>query len=316
MKRCLVILITCFYSVIIPAQNKTFDIVPLGVYGGGLEGNLSSYLIGESNKNNFVCFDAGTIGSGIKAAVEKGTFLVSENEVLKNYIKAYFITHGHLDHNSGLIINSPADIKKPIYGFDFVINIYKDHYFINDTWINFANEGQPPILNKYNYNYVTKGVPTTISDTQLTITPFELDHVAPYKSSAALIQNSSGDYVLYLSDTGADRIEGGNQLDTLWQTIAPIVKANRLKALMIEVSFPNKQPEHLLFGHLTPKLLQEELASLSKYTGTKALKNLNVIVTHIKPEGTNEQTIVSELQNDNSFKVNYIFPKQGEKITL
>jgi cAMP phosphodiesterase len=316
MKRILALLTVIGTFHINFAQNKSFDIVPLGVYGGGLEGNLSAYLIGESNKNSFVCFDAGTIGSGIKVAVEKGTFLVSENEVLKNYIKAYFITHGHLDHNSGLIINSPADAKKPIYGFDFVINIYKDHYFINDTWINFANEGQTPILNKYNYNYLTKGLPVTIPDTELTITPFELDHVAPYKSSAALIQNSVDNYVLYLSDTGADRIEGGSQLDSLWQTIAPIVKANKLKALMIEVSFPNKQQEHLLFGHLTPKLLQEELASLSKYTGVKALKNLNIIVTHIKPENTNEQVIISELQNYNPFKVNYIFPKQGEKISL
>lgn len=316
MKRLLFAIIFLNFFTCVFAQKKAFDIVPLGVYGGSLEGNLSAYLIGEFNTNQYVCFDAGTIGSGIKAAIQKGTFLTTETDVLKNYIKAYFITHGHLDHNSGLIINSPTDAKKPIYGFNFVIDIYKNHYFINDTWINFANEGQSPILNKYTYKYLSEGIPVTIPNTGLTVTPFVLDHVKPYQSSAALIKNDANSYVLYLSDTGADRIEQSEQLKKLWQNIAPLVKNKQLKAIMIEVSFPNSQPEHLLFGHLTPNLLQEELTSLSNFTDKKALKNLNIIVTHIKPEGTNEAIIQQELKQNNLYKVNYIFPKQGEKISL
>jgi cAMP phosphodiesterase len=42
---------------------------------------------------------------------------------LKDYIKAYFVSHGHLDR-LGLIINSPADSKKNIYVIPFVKNIF------------------------------------------------------------------------------------------------------------------------------------------------------------------------------------------------
>jgi len=316
MQRFLIFIAIILSTCKIFSQNLAFDIVPLGVYGGSHEGNLSAYLIGEYNTNQYVCFDAGTIGSGIKKAIEKGTFTTTEKDVLKNYIKGYFITHGHLDHNSGLIINSPSDAKKPIYGFDFVIDIYKKHYFINDTWINFANQGQQPILNKYTYEYLNEGVPVTLKNTSLSVTSYVLDHVKPYKSSAALIKNKNNEYVLYLSDTGADRIENSDQLKKLWATVAPLINDNKLKALMIEVSFPNAQPEHLLFGHLTPKLLQEELKSLASLTKKNALNNLNVIITHIKPEGNNEQIIHQELQSYNPYHVNYIFPKQGEKLSF
>lgn len=315
MKRFFYFLLLLFITPYTQAQ-KSFQIVPLGVYGGTLEGNMSSYLIAETTNNNYICFDAGTIGSGLAKAIEHKTFNEPISTILKENIKGYFITHGHLDHNSGLIINSPTDAKKPIYGFPFVIDIYKDHYFINDTWINFANEGQSPILNKYNYVYLEEGQKVKLENTNLSVTPFVLDHVKPYKSSAALIQNNTNEYVLYLSDTGADRIENSTQLKKLWQTIAPLIQKKQLKGILIEVSFPNKQPEHLLFGHLTPKLLQEELAVLATFTGKKALKNFPIIITHIKPEANNEKLIHQELQENNQLQLHYIFPQQGIKIEI
>lgn len=41
--------------------------------------------------------DAGTVRAGIDKAIEKGVFSVSNETVLKDYIKGYFISHGHLD---------------------------------------------------------------------------------------------------------------------------------------------------------------------------------------------------------------------------
>lgn len=76
-------------SLAAPAQ--TFDIVPLGVYGGEQEDNLSSYLISEHNKNEFLALDAGTINAGIRKAIGLKTFDVKEEKVLRDYIKGYFI---------------------------------------------------------------------------------------------------------------------------------------------------------------------------------------------------------------------------------
>lgn len=300
-------------SMIASAQN--IQIVPLGVYGGSNESNLSSYLIGEETTNSYLALDAGTILSGINKAIEKGTFEEQNNKILKNYIKGYFISHGHLDHLSGMIINSPEDSNKPIYGISETISVLKNKYFTNDAWANFANEGESPILNKYYYKYAKIGMPFTIEGTNFTGTIYELSHVNPLKSSAILVENGSN-AVLYFGDTGADRIEKTQNLSTIWKAISPKIKSGKLKTMMLEVSFPNSQPEKLLFGHLTPKLMNEELNELAKEVGKSRLKGLTIIVTHIKPKDDYEQKIKDELLKDNPYNINYIFPKQGERITL
>ncbi|WP_291098178.1 MULTISPECIES: MBL fold metallo-hydrolase [unclassified Empedobacter] len=300
-------------SMIASAQN--IQIVPLGVYGGSNESNLSSYLIGEETTNSYLALDAGTILSGINKAIEKGTFEEQNNKILKNYIKGYFISHGHLDHLSGMIINSPEDSNKPIYGISETISVLKNKYFTNDAWANFANEGESPILNKYYYKYAEIGTPFTIEGTNFTGTIYELSHVNPLKSSAILVENGSN-AVLYFGDTGADRIEKTQNLSTIWKAISPKIKSGKLKTMMLEVSFPNSQPEKLLFGHLTPKLMNEELNELAKEVGKSRLKGLTIIVTHIKPKDDYEQKIKDELLKDNPYNINYIFPQQGERITL
>src|SRR5699024_9570149 len=88
-----------------------FGLVLLGVYGGGEESNLSAYLLAEQGTREYISLDAGTLRSGINKAIENGVFQVSNERVLRDYIKAYFISHGHLDHLAGLIINSPDDSK-------------------------------------------------------------------------------------------------------------------------------------------------------------------------------------------------------------
>ena len=69
---------TCF------AQGG-FRVVPLGVRGGGDDGNLSAYMVAPANSNAYVCLDAGTITNGISKAVANKAFSVSSDVVLKQY---------------------------------------------------------------------------------------------------------------------------------------------------------------------------------------------------------------------------------------
>ncbi|MDM1532481.1 MBL fold metallo-hydrolase [Myroides marinus] len=295
--------------------SQKLEIIPLGIYGGGDESNLSSYLIGVENSNSYLALDAGTIHSGINKAIAEKTFNVDNSTVLKEYIKGYFISHGHLDHLSGLIINSPEDSSKPIYALPFVIDIFKNNYFTNASWSNFANEGEKPIIGKYKYTRVKPSQSFSIENTSLSAEVFELSHVNPQLSSAILVKNND-EYVLYFGDTGADRVEKTTKLNYIWGYISPLIINKNLKTILIEVSFPNSQAENKLYGHLTPKLLNEELGNLAAYVGADKLKDLNIIVTHLKPSGTAIETIKKELADNNLYQVNFIFPIQGQKVNL
>jgi 3',5'-cyclic-nucleotide phosphodiesterase len=56
--------------------------------------------------------------------------------------KGYFISHAHLDHVSGLIINSPADVAKTVYAAAKCMDMMENHYFNGETWANFGDEGE------------------------------------------------------------------------------------------------------------------------------------------------------------------------------
>lgn len=311
------LLCCCLFITSANAQTSPtgLKIIPLGVKGGLDEANLSAYLVAANGSNNYICLDAGTIHAGLQKSVEAKLFSEKNaEEIQKKYIKAYFISHGHLDHLAGLILNAPNDISKPIYAFPSVIDVLKNNYFTWKSWANFASEGEKPILNKYQYQNLVAGKEIAIPNTELNMTPFVLSHVNPYESSAFLVRNQL-DYLLYLGDTGADTVEKSTQLNTLWTAVAPLVKNKQLKALFIEVSFDNSMPDKSLFGHLTPKLLMLELGKLNNLTNGN-LKNTPIFVTHIKPCDNCEANIKKQIIEENNLGLTIQFPTQGNLIEL
>ena len=143
---------------------------------------------------------------------------------------------------------------------------------------------------------------------------FPLSH-SNLQSTAFLINNKDA-YLLYLGDTGPDEIEKSQNLHHLWEVIAPLVKSKKLKAIFIETSFPDEQPDKTLFGHLTPRWLMKEMKDLADITGESALKNFNIIITHVKPPQVNIDKIKVQLRSENTLKLNLVFPEQGEAFDL
>jgi len=303
------------YRCSVIAQDKTvFKVIPLGVYGGMDESNLSSYMLGVKGSDQYVCLDAGTLHAGIVKATANKVFSTSEN-VLKNNIRGYLVSHPHLDHLAGLIINSPDDSSKNIYGLPFCLDIIQDKYFSWKSWANFADKGEAPQLKKYHYVYLNPDSVIALTNTTMRLRTFELSHSSPYKSTAFLI-SSGGAYVLYLGDTGADEIEHSGRLKELWLAITPLIKANQLRGIFIETSFPNEQASSKLFGHLTPALLMTEMQQLASMTGVNNLQKVAIVITHIKPTGNNESIIKAQLKKNNELKLKLVFPKQGKLIEL
>ncbi|HEX8327971.1 MAG TPA: 3',5'-cyclic-nucleotide phosphodiesterase [Hymenobacter sp.] len=295
------------------AQGPAFTVVPLGVQGGLAEGNLSAYLVAPVGSTAFVCLDAGSLHTGIEKAIANRAFKVSSDEVLKQYIKAYCISHPHLDHVAGLLLNAPDDSAKPIYGLRECVATLQSEYFNWRAWPNFGNAGTPPALNKYQLQTLTPRQETPIPNTRMSVQAFVLSHSKPYQSTAFLVR-SQGSYLLYLGDTGADSVEKTPALRALWQAVQPIVQRGQLKAIFIEASYDNSQPLQQLFGHLTPALLMQEMAVLAKLTGAAALRGLPVVITHTKPTLRNADVLKQQLAKANALQLKLVFPEQGRPL--
>lgn len=321
-KKIQVVLILLLLVVHVAGQTNNFSnfsngfkVIPLGVKGGLDESNLSAYLVAANGSDQYICLDAGTIYKGLELASANKLFIsANPSSIQQQQINGYFISHAHLDHTAGLIMNSPNDNAKNIYGLSSVLDVFKKNYFTWSAWANFGNEGEAPILKKYKYQTLVPTTEIAIDNTGLFVTPFVLSHVQPYESTAFLVRNQNA-YLLYLGDTGADKVEQSEQLAALWKTVAPLIMNKQLKAIFIEVSFDNSVPDKALFGHLTPNLLMEEMIKLNQLSNGR-LKNTPVYVTHLKPCDGCEVKIKSEIQAANNIGLKISYPLQATLIEL
>lgn len=145
------------------------------------------------------------------------------------------------------------------------------------------------------------------------VTAYPLAH-AGVESTAFLIE-SGEDALLCFGDTGPDAVEKSTNMRDIWAAVAGRVKQKQLRAIIVEVSYANAQPDKLLFGHLTPAWLQTSLGELEMLAGAGSLKDLPVVISHVKYSlkkgDLPTQTILGELEQGNTLGVNYLIPEQG-----
>ncbi|HHT9887442.1 TPA: MBL fold metallo-hydrolase [Legionella pneumophila] len=305
-----------------------FEILPLGVYGGLKDGNLSAYLIKGIESKNYTALDGGTLVHGLEVAVDKQS-LRNKNvdDLLQKHIPAYLISHAHLDHVTGLVMAQPElREKQTIMAREETMQALQKNIFNWSVWGNFGDSGEIPHLNYQHYQTTPLLEWVAIPDTDLHVKVFPLSH-GGMASSAFLIRYKT-DYALYFGDTGADRIEKSTNMENIWKEIAPLIRNRQLHAIMLECSFLNSQPDDKLFGHLKPNLFMSELRHLASivdpFDSRNSLRGLPVVVTHIKPglsdfSNTNEDTekkVINELSQENDIGVELIKPEQGITLSL
>ena len=321
-------ILACVAAILVPAgsvlASDGFDIVTLGALGGIQDGNLSASLIHPHGDPRAVTCDAGSLVNGLRIADEKGAFndvkippgspLNRVGYVLTEQIKAYLVSHAHLDHVAGLIVASPDDVKKPIYALPSVNAALVDTYFNWQAWPNMSDRGKAPQLKKYTMTDLQPGTPTPLQGTKMNVTALPLDH-GGVESTAFLIE-SDGEAVLCFGDTGPDDVQKTTRMREIWTAVAPLARSRKLKAILIEASYSSDRPDNLLFGHLTPRWIMKSLRELDSAAGGKALKDLPIVVTHIKYALTAEQPqrkIREELEAENDLGLRFMIPEQGTR---
>jgi cAMP phosphodiesterase len=307
-----------------------------GSGGGPAEGNVSGYLIRSTAtnwaKNSVLAVDAGTHLSGIIKILEEndrnskiisagvtsnstkstsnditdfafaGAPLPHENptanasHILRSLISTYLITHSHLDHISGLIINTasftdPSNPKK-LAALPHVISSLKSHIFNDVIWPNLSNEENGVGLVAYQrlqaastYVPVSEGLtaqawPVSHGNCMKKHTHWGRKSTAGLEGieSAQVLKErwcvvDSAVFFIRDKETGAEAMMWGDvepdsvshdpRNSAVWREAARKIVMGSLRAVFIECSYDDSQPDACLYGHLSPRHLIAELEVLA-----------------------------------------------------
>ncbi len=306
-------------------MGEAFQVVILGCTGGPKEGNLSGYIVSPATHNEWIALDAGTLLSGIDRAIEKNSLstvnftdpvLSQAGEMFVKHIRGYLISHAHLDHIAGLVLNSQVDDHKFVAGIDSTIDNIRDHIFNGRIWPNYGSEGLEPVLRRYHYVRLPLHEKIQVPNTSMNVEAYLLSHPRGYPSSAFLLEHKE-DYLLYFGDTSSDYLEVEKHLTRVWNRIAPLLQQKKLRGMLLECSFSQYEADQAIFGHLDTKLMLKELVSLSNIADV-SLEGFRIVVTHrkesIKAGPDTKEVIAEELRSLNHLGVDFVFPTQGDRI--
>lgn len=201
---------------------------------------------GESASHRCTCFqiddslilDAGALTRGLT---------VSEQAKI-NHV---FVSHTHLDHCRDLAMLADNIIgQKPhpveIYCTDYAADVLEKNFFNNHLWPDFTKIPNPadPSRGVLHINRIKTGEAVQVGD--YSVKPILVHHSV--ECQAMFVTGKSGT-IVYSGDTGPT--------DRLWTELNNLAD---LKALIVEVSFPNKMEKLAnISGHLTPAMLAKEL---------------------------------------------------------
>lgn len=250
----------------------------LGCSGAELSGHsLSSFLLGDD-----IVFDAGGL-----------TNALGEHD--QQRIRHILVTHAHLDHVKGIMFLADNLAVRPrghavqVMGIAPVMRAIKRHLFNGSVWPDFTAIPDP---DHAVMNLVSLQAERSIRIHAYTITPFGVAHLVP--AVGYLCEDSHARRFFYTGDTGPT--------DITWKRIGD----QRIHALIIEVSFPERLREMaLMTGHLTPRLLQQELLKLCHPPE-------RIYITHLKSQYAS--IITAELERLRIDNLSLL--KDGETITV
>ncbi|KAI0637252.1 cAMP phosphodiesterases class-II-domain-containing protein [Trametes polyzona] len=256
--------------------------------GGPYEDNLSSYLLkmsGSRWQDGIVALEA---GSGLGAlnrllAAHPDVFMPRGPEEDDNddspvaiptaadvyaWIQCYLITHPHLDHINGLVLSagSTKGPPKTVRGTRETLEVIAD-VFSGKVWPALASWVLKPNA-AYILSPLTLDEYVSLTD-DIDVRTFPLSHGAPpgsplYASSAfALRHVPTARELLFLGDVEPDSVSAHPQNAELWRAAAPKIP-HALAGIFIECSWPAGRAESVLYGHLSPPHLVDELTVLAR----------------------------------------------------
>jgi ribonuclease BN (tRNA processing enzyme) len=222
----------------------------LGASGSEVPGrNCPAFLVDET-----LLLDAGTIGLALNIREE-------------HRLKQILLTHAHFDHIKGipflldnLVVRETGNTVTVMSGKD-VIETLRKNIFNDRIWPDFTRIPTPenPVLR---YRVLHPSRPVELNNYRVFLQ--KVHHTVP--AYGYIIVKGNGKAVAYTGDTGPT--------DLFWRSMS----SHDVQCLIVEVSFPNRLGELALkSGHLTPALLEKEIAKMSP-------RPPKIFAMHVKPQ--------------------------------
>ncbi|TGO85561.1 hypothetical protein BPOR_0385g00120 [Botrytis porri] len=169
-------------------------------------------------------------------------------------------TKGYVEVVDGLAVKSWAVSHGPCIG-NFPYQPGRNH-------INESSSPRTPTQKSSSHSHRSHYSPLTtpqVSSESLNFPSAESVHA--YTSSVCFIHDiASGNEILIWGDVEPDTVSFFPRNKQVWQDAAPKIAAGILKGIFIECSYDDSRPDDLLFGHLTPRYVVEELKVLAAET--------------------------------------------------
>lgn len=208
-------------------------------------------------------------------AIDAGALASELSLTEQENLEAVMLSHYHYDHIRDiptLSINFFGDRKTlNVYSTQAVHDALADH-LLNDTiYPNFLE--RPPEKPTVKFNVIEPDKPESIAGYE--VLPVTVTHAVP--TVGFQITSADGKKIFYTSDTGPGLAE-------CWRKVTP-------ELLITEVTSTNKYDEFARqSGHLTSKLLQNELESFRELKGYLP----RIVLVHMTP--TQEKDIEAEIE--------------------
>jgi 3',5'-cyclic-nucleotide phosphodiesterase len=221
----------------------------VGCHGGETPRHrTSAFLVDER-----LGIDAGSLTSGLDLKLQFG-------------LNAILVSHAHLDHVRDLATIADNRCQAEcdpliVAASGGTIRALKKHFFNNLIWPDFS---QIPSKDNPTIKFLELKPERPVEIGNYRVRSIMVNHTI---ESAGFIVEGPDATIAYSGDTGPT--------DRLWQLLR---KEPNLKALLMEVSFPNREQKlATVSGHHTPRTLALDLKKFGKP------KDLPTLLYHIKP---------------------------------
>lgn len=207
----------------------------LGASGSEVKGHLCPAFVVDGK----ILLDAGTIGMSLSITEEQR-------------IRYVLLTHAHFDHIKGLpflldnLVTRETKGTVTVLSGGEVIDALKTNILNGRIWPDFTRIPSPdsPVLR---YAVLRPGRRKSIAGYR--VMAVESSHTVP--SYGYILENPKGSAIAYTGDTGPTHL--------FWEKMGMF----RVGCLIAETSLPNRLEEGALrSGHLTPSLLEKEIAKM------------------------------------------------------